>query len=90
MEVALYKNLNYNYELVADLKDKYDDKDDYVRISDIVEIRFDLLNDAEITKKHVSMIDKQIKTVQAAAESKLNELKQKRDELLALPDMSGE
>jgi hypothetical protein len=85
MKLALYKPTGIGgYTIVLETYEDPDDREDYIRVSDVVDVDFPDRANSEIVAKELGCIDKQIKTVQVAAEVKLNELKQRRDELLAL------
>ena len=90
MKVAIYKNTDYDYETVKEVGGWIDEDDEHIRISEAVEISFVMLDKSETVRKEVNAIDGQIKKVQAATQIKLNELEQKKAELLAIPDLTGE
>jgi hypothetical protein len=86
MKIALYRPTGRSdYTIVLESSDFRDDaRDDYIRVSEVVDVDFPERSHDEVVAQELSSIDNQIKTVQVAAEVKLNELKQRRDELLAL------
>jgi len=90
MEIALFKDLG------SDTQPRIYDIDymawvltdpGYVQVSEIIDVDFPELKDADIVSKQVDFIDNKIKRVQAVSEAKINELTQQRNELLALPNM---
>ena len=83
MKIALYKSVEYGYESAKEAV-LYEDDDSYIRTSEIVDIKFQRLPYGEAEKKEIAMIDKQINKVMAVSEAKINELKQKKADLLAL------
>ena len=88
MKIALFKNVQHDFETAGE--EGLDGCAGYARLSEYVEVDFPMLDAETLTKIQIDIIDTQIKTVQVAAEVKLNELKQRRDELLALPNLSQE
>lgn len=84
MKIAQYKNLEYDFLAVCG----EDMPDHYVRVSEFVEVEFTPLDKRETVKAEVAFIDNQIGQVNAAAQVKLNELNQRKSELLALEDLS--
>jgi len=85
MKVALYKCLSLDFDVLRDAGDLFEENDDYIRLTEIVDIDLKPLSDVNIINKEVAYIDNQIKRVQAVSEVRINELKQKKQELLALP-----
>ena len=88
MNIALFNKLQYDFETTGE--ESLEGGANYVRLSEYVEVDFPTLDIGDIINGQVEVIDAQIKTEQVAAEIKLNELKQRRDELLALPNLSQE
>lgn len=87
MKLAIYKT-DYGTELVFE-SDRISEDDKYIRISEIIDVPFVPRNVKEVAKKELAVIEKLIQTVQADAQVKLNALEQRKQELLALPSMSG-
>ena len=87
MKIAQFKNIELDFLTIHD----WDDDclpDNYIRVSEHLDIEFVAYNNYELVKKEIAMIDEQIQTVQAAAHIKTSELEQRKAELLALPDLS--
>jgi hypothetical protein len=85
MKIAMYKIISCNLDVPREFNEYNENNDDLVRLTETVEVDFKPLQDEEVIKNQVDFLDNSIKQVQAAAESKINELKQKKQELLALP-----
>jgi len=90
MKIALYKSARFGYEAPHEVTSNYEDDDDYFRSSEITEVDFVSLDNETLTKNEVAVIDKKITDVFAKSEMAINELKQRKAELLAITDMSGE
>jgi hypothetical protein len=82
MKLAQFKNIEHDYTCIDG--EELDRISSYVRLSEWVEVEFTKLPYGEAEKKEIESIDKQIETVMAVSEKKINELKQKKDDLLAL------
>ncbi len=85
---ALFKNMEHDFECTAD--ESFDSTAGYVRLSEYVDIDFPELPSEDVVGMQVAMINDEIQRVQADTEIKLSGLRQKRDELLALPSLQGE
>jgi len=92
MEIALFKDLG------SDTQPRIYDIDymawvltdpGYVQLSEIIDVDFREIKDADIVSKQVDFIDNKIKQVQAVSEAKINELTQQRNELLAIPHIKA-
>ena len=86
MKLALFKNVKYGYAehvLPADFGN-----DEYVRISEIIDVEFPALPYGEAESMEIAIIDKQISKVNADAGSAIAKLEQRKAELLALPSAS--
>ena len=88
MKIAQFKSLEYGYESIQD--ESFEDIDDYIRISEYIDVEFTEINREEIVSAEISVIDKKIKSVNLAANQKVSELERIKAELLAIPDMSNE
>jgi len=85
MKVAIYKDVSIDYETVKDCH-YYEDnefKSEYIRISEIVDVDFPMLEDVDINSKKVELIDDKINKALAVLET----LEQQKAELLSIPDM---
>ena len=61
---------------------------DYTRISEYVEVEFPPLANEEVLKNQIATIDKKIETVKQESIDLINQLQQKKQELLALEHTS--
>ncbi len=66
------------------------DNKKYIRISEIVEVDFPDLPKEEVNNKEVAIIENAIKNEMAKSESRLNKLKQRKQELLAITEQVAE
>jgi len=85
MRIAEFKRIgeSYTYNMVGS-EEEYGDNDGYIRISEWAEVELVRLPYGEAEKAEINVIDKQIQVVQAAAETKINQLKERKAELLAI------
>ena len=88
MKIALYKT-DYGSNIIFETG-MMDGDDKYIQISEPVDVEFIPLDYKTITEQEIIVIDKKIKTVKAATQIELNQLEQRKAELLAIPDMSNE
>jgi len=58
--------------------------DDYIQITEIIEVEFQPLKDVDVVGKQVAAIDRKIKEFKAATQVKLNQMEQAKQELLSL------
>ena len=89
MKLALYKSIQYRSVCIHEV-DEYmeymEESDDYIRVSEIIEVEFTELSASTINKQEIVAVDKAINKFMAEAELKLGELKQRKAELLAICD----
>jgi len=79
MKIALFKDLSSDTQPRAydiDYMTWILTDDGYVQVSEVIEVDFPELKDADIVNKQVAYIDNKIKQVQAVSEAKINELTQ--------------
>jgi len=88
MKVALFKNIELDVECVSN--DSLDGIDQYLRLSEYVDVEFVMLKDDELVKKQVDHINNQIEALKNDMTNKINLLESRKQELLALPDLTGE
>ena len=88
MKIAQFRSSVYNLISVSD--EVLERCEDYVRISEYVEVDFVERNKEDVVNDEIAVIDTQIKTVNLDAYKKTSELEQRKAELLAIPDMSNE
>ncbi|MCK4621266.1 MAG: hypothetical protein KAT62_03525 [Desulfuromonadales bacterium] len=88
MNIALYKT-GYGSNILFETR-MMDGDDKYIQITEPVDVEFIPLDNKAITEQEIIVIDKKIKTVKAATQIELNQLEQRKAELLAIPDMSNE
>ena len=89
--VMVFKNVRHNYETIVDvgsdssLLDSYTEDDNYVALSEAVEIDFPELSNDEVVKSEIAIIDRQITKVRADSEAAVTALVGRKQELMALP-----
>lgn len=87
MKVALFKHVEYGFEGV--FLGSFEDSDEYVRVTEYVDIEFTRLPDSETVKKSLAIIDKAADAVREELGRKLDGLDRRRQELLALPGVDN-
>ncbi len=90
VKLAIYKSINNGGCLSFCNADIFDRFDDYIKLSETVEVDFPDLPKEEVNSKEIAIIDKAIQNEMAKSESRLNQLKQRKQELLALPEQVAE
>lgn len=88
VKIAMYKGVKSYYTRVLSA-DVFEDDDDYIRVSEIVEVDFPDLPKEEVSTKEIAIIRKAITNEMAESESRLNVLKQTLQERLAIGDDNG-
>jgi len=83
MKIALYKSVKYKHFSVGEVE-AFENSIDFVKISESMDVEFIDLDKSEINKKELALIDDEITNEMADSESRINMLKQKRQELLAI------
>ena len=58
MKIAIYKTAEYGFDSVHEVSDWIEDDGDYIRLSEIMEIDFVMLDKSETVKSEVDAIDK--------------------------------
>ena len=87
MKLVLLKNLKYDFETVT-IEDEGMNLaeyigDEYIQLSEIIDVEFPMLKDVDINAKKIEVIDKDIQKAKAGIEL----LEQAKAELLAIPDL---
>ncbi len=90
VKLAIYKSINSDGCLSFCNADIFDKFDDYIKLSEIVEVDFIDLPQEEANSKEVAIIENAIKNEMAKSESRLNKLKQRKQELLAITEQVSE
>ncbi len=86
-KLAVYESLgNIKATMVfeANSYTESDDNNKYIRLSEIVEVDFVELPKEETSSKEIAIIEIDIKNEMAESESRINQLKQRKQELLAI------
>ncbi len=81
--VALYASKN-GYLAVQHISGWMDNDDDYVRVSEPLEVTFTALSDDVVLASRVDAIDKEIEITRAQFTKTLDDLKDQRQKLLAI------
>ena len=87
MKIVLYKNVAHNYDGINKFngEDRFPFNDDeYVVMSEIIDIDFPMLNEKTLIDNQVAIIDKQMTKVRADAEASITALEGRKQELLAI------
>ncbi len=84
MKIALYKNIRYDFESVNEANDFFEESEDHVRISEIIEVDFKMLPYYVAAEKKNSLIDKQINEELADHNVRIIKLESRKSELLAI------
>lgn len=88
MKIVLRRNVEFDFESVAIFHDHYKisdlEEDNYVVVSEVVDVEFPMLPEVDLTSKKIEAIDRDIEKAKAG----LYLLEQAKAELLAIPDMS--
>jgi len=84
MKIVLVKNIEYDFDSVIISDSGVAGLDDeYVQMSETIDVDFPMLSDVDLNSKKIDAIDKKI----AKAEAGIYLLEQTKAELLAIPDM---
>ncbi len=81
MEIAIYKNVKYDYEVVREVTDIKESDQEFARLTEIMDVEFTPLSNVDVNSKKIALIDEDIKKAKAILET----LNQKKAELLSLP-----
>ena len=81
-QVAIFRS-QYGNMFAFEVRD-FENDPDYTRVSEVVEIDFEMLSDGELISSQVKSIDKMIDNLTTELLRKIDELKTKRAELMAL------
>ncbi len=87
VKLALYGrvvNIKSTVVFEANSYTESDYNDKYIRLSDIVEVDFIELSHEETSSKEIAIIEIAIKNEMVESESRINHLKQRKQELLAI------
>ena len=81
--VALYRS-KYNYITVSDMSTWIEENEDYVRVSEPIDVRFVALPDDVILKSRVNALDKEIAKTRAELNRRIEDLTDQKNRLLAI------
>jgi len=82
MKIAIYQS-KYS-QILSEADDWTEAHNDYIRISEIVEVEIPMLSDSEQVEAKVKFIDDQIQDVRAELTARIEELTEQRQRLLAI------
>ena len=74
----------FGSELVTEHREWMESDDDYIRLSEIIEIDFPMLPKEEVVPKQVKLIDDKIEKARARFQQAISELEDKKSRLLAI------
>ena len=80
MKIALYRNLDFDFESIDEVTEWKESNDDRVRLTEVLEVEFINLPAADVLAPQVEAIDRQIKEEavrHTVTTQKLNDAKQK-------------
>ena len=87
MKIVLAKNIKYDFDTVYEAEsDGTFQHDDYVQISEVIDVDFPMLEKVDINAAKITVIDKDIQKAKVGIEL----LEQAKAELLAIPDLRAE
>ena len=81
------KSVEFNYETIMLLNDDGSldfFKNDYVQLSEVIEVEFPELSNKDVVKSQVDILDKQMTKVRADSEAAITALEGRKQELLAI------
>jgi len=88
MKIVLMKNVKFNFDTVCKVPEdgnmSHYESNEYVMISEIIEVDFPELDNEIVIKSQVAIIEKQITKVRADAEAAVTALDRRKQELLAI------
>jgi len=88
MELVLEKNLEYGYTTISELQEDgltvLHANPNYLVVSDVVDVEFNMISDAEIVTAEIDAIDDAINKEMADSEVRVNAMRQRKAELLAI------
>jgi|GEM_PF-5965127 len=82
MKLALFKNIEYDFEIVS--TDVSEGHQEYVRVSEYVDVDFPRLDGPDVVLQQIERLREQKKRIQAGTEAELNRIDQRIGDLLAL------
>lgn len=88
--IALYRNLEYNYMIVGETKDSWDNDPNYLRVSEPLEVTFKDLPDDELVKAQVESLQARKSEIRATAELKVQAIDEQISKLMALTYQGGD
>ena len=83
--IALFKNIEFGFS--APHCSSAENSEDYIRVSEYVDVEFPLLAREDIVTKQVNALKQAKKSVQAEAQIKVTTIDRQISELLALPQI---
>ncbi len=85
MKIAMYETISGS-AFPLEVTDYIEGNDEYIRISEIIEINFKDLPDKDVMNNKIKSIDKKINETLAEHNIRINNLKDIKNKLLALPN----
>ncbi len=85
MKIAMYETISGS-AFPLEVTDYIEGNDEYIRISEIIEINFKDLPDKDVMNNKIKSIDKKINETLAEHNIEINNLKDIKNKLLALPN----
>ena len=88
-KIVLVKNVKYNFESIKIVNDNFemsywDNDNEYVQLSEVIEVELQELSNKEVVKSQVAILDKQMTKVRADSEAAITALEGRKQELLAI------
>jgi hypothetical protein len=82
MKIAKYQSVDMDYTFFSE--DLYEGRSGYLRLTEFADVEFVPLPAADMVPRQIEILDNKIEAIQGRALAEINELKQKKQELLAL------
>ena len=86
-KIVLMRSVEFNYDTVMILGDNENLdfwKDEYVQLSEVIEVEFPELSNKDVVKSQVDLLNKQMTKVRADSEAAITALEGRKQELLAI------
>ncbi len=86
MKIALFLSHGDSDEKLYDIE-RYPwmlDAEDYIQVSDIVDVDFEMISDEKTLNRRIAVLDKKIEAVMSTAHMAIQELQQEKQELLSI------
>ena len=87
-KICLINNVKFGFDQVQTVTNDdvlyWDDSNEYVQLSEVIEVEFPELSNKDVVKSQVALLDKQMTKVRADSEAAITALEGRKQELLAI------